>query len=100
MKSNAAIKLTSPTSKNIWSVNLGGPGTAGFADRTDVSVSDSSSARSAKYADIAHMVEQRPFKAWVGGSSPVGITNHLDILELVLYWFNQTVCPECLKGFS
>ena len=54
----------------IWSVNPGGPGTAGFADRTEVSVSDSSSARSAKYADIAQMVEQRPFKAWVGGSSP------------------------------
>jgi len=25
---------------------------------------------------------------------------HLHIFTLVLYWFNQTVCPECLKGFS
>ena len=39
--------------KYTWSVNLEGPGTAGFADRTEKSVSDSSSARSAKYADIA-----------------------------------------------
>ena len=52
---------------HTWSVNPEGLGTAGFADRTEQSVSDSSSARSAKYADIAQLVEQRPFKAWVGG---------------------------------
>ena len=57
-------------------MNLGGPGTAGFADRTEGSVSDSSSARSAKYADIAQMVEQRPFKAWGGGSIVSGYDCH------------------------
>ena len=57
-------------------MNPGGPGTAGFADRTEQSVSDSSSARSAKYANIAQLVEQRPFKAWVGGSIPTVRTNH------------------------
>ena len=55
-------------------MNPGGPGTAGFADRTEASVSDSSSARSAKYADIAQLVEQRPFKAVMLGSSPARIT--------------------------
>ena len=68
----------------IWSVNPGGPGTAGFADRTEKSVSDSSSARSAKYADIAQMVEQRPFKAWVGGSIELGYDCHRQSLVLFI----------------
>ena len=70
--------------KYIWSVNPGGPGTAGFADRTEQSVSDSSSARSAKYADIAQPVEQRPFKAWVGGSIELRYDCHRQSLVLFI----------------
>ena len=65
-------------------MNLGGPGTAGFADRTEQSVSDSSSARSAKYADIAQLVEQRPFKAWVGGSIELRYDCHRQSLVLFI----------------
>ena len=68
----------------IWSVNPEGLGTAGFADRTEGSVSDSSSARSAKYADIAQLVEQRPFKAWVGGSIELRYDCHRQSLVLFI----------------
>ena len=65
-------------------MNPEGPGTAGFADRTEGSVSDSSSARSAKYADIAQLVEQRPFKAWVGGSIELRYDCHRQSLVLFI----------------
>ena len=49
---------------------------------------------------VAQLVEQRPFKAWVVGSSPTGITRVRRIKAVVAQLEEQLICNQQVRRFD